>query len=139
MRPQNIRTPVQASSLKSARPGGISGTRPIEMASRTMTAMTNRMATKDIGGRSRNPNLMASQVELQMRQSATNAAMAASLARCSGIAYHRIRSSPLQLLSRSIPRQRLDRVSQRLKSHQPDVGPVMKRRKNVQPDVAMPV
>ena len=36
--------------------------------------MTNRSETKEIGGRSRNPILIASQVELQTTQSASHAA-----------------------------------------------------------------
>src|SRR5437763_5536132 len=118
-----MRTPVQASSLKSPRPGGISGTRPMEMARRTVTAMMNRIATKEIGGRSRRPSLIASHVELQIRQSATNAATAANFARFSGIVL--------------IPRQRLDRVGQSLKSHQADIGTVMEWRQNIQSNVAM--
>src|SRR2546421_1744444 len=93
-------TPVQASSLKSPWFGGSKGTRPTEIASKTITAMIKRIATNEIGGRSRSPSLIASQVELQIRQSATNAAMAASLARCSCIAYQRIGSTALQLLSK---------------------------------------
>ena len=69
----------------------------MEIARRTATAIMNRIATKEIGGRSRSPNLIASQVELQMRQSATNATIAANFARSSGIAYQRIRSRALQL------------------------------------------
>src|SRR2546430_2676600 len=37
-------------------------------------AMTNRSATKEIGGRSRNPTLIASQVELQTMQRVSQAA-----------------------------------------------------------------
>jgi hypothetical protein len=59
--------------------------------------MIKRSATNEIGGRSRSPNLIASQVELQIMQSATNAAIAASLVRRSGIDYQAIRSQPLQL------------------------------------------
>src|SRR3954452_14425858 len=71
----------------------------MEIASRTATAMMNRIAANETGGRSRRPNLMASQVELQMRQSVTNAAIAAILGRCSGIDQQRITSHALQLLS----------------------------------------
>ena len=66
---------------------------------RTTTAMIKRSATNEIGGRSRSPNLIASQVELQIMQSATKAAIAAILVRCSGIDYQAIRSRAAQLLS----------------------------------------
>ena len=116
----NMSTPVQASNLKSPRSRGSNGTRPTEIARRTTTAMMKRSATNEIGGRSRSPNLIASQVELQIMQSATKAAIAASLVLRSGIDYQAIRSRAAQLLSRLsyAPRQTLHRVRQRLESHQ---------------------
>jgi hypothetical protein len=48
-----------------------------------------------MGGRSRNPTLIASQVELQTTHSVTNAAMIEILVR-PGIAYERTGGMPLQ-------------------------------------------
>ena len=55
--------------IESARRTGSNRTRPTEIARRTATAIANRMATNEIGGRSRNPTLIASQVELQITHS----------------------------------------------------------------------
>jgi phosphoribosylformylglycinamidine synthase subunit PurS len=62
-----------------------------------MIAITNRIATKEIGGKSRRPTLIASQVELQTTQSTANAATIGNF-RGLGIAYHRISDTRLQLL-----------------------------------------
>ena len=48
---------------------GRSGTRPNETRIRTTNAIRNRMPANEIGGRSARPSLIASQVELQTRQS----------------------------------------------------------------------
>src|SRR5437763_13410651 len=45
----------------------------METAKSTIIAIRKRIATKEIGGRSRNPILMASQVELQTMQSVSHA------------------------------------------------------------------
>src|SRR6184192_3919059 len=67
-------TPVNASTTQSERRLGSNRTRPTETKTRAMIATRKRMATYEIGGKSRRPTLIASQVELQTRQSASHAA-----------------------------------------------------------------
>ena len=74
----NISTPVNARSSHSERCFGNRRTRPSDTATSTTTAITNRIATNEIGGKSRNPTLIASQVELQITHSAANAATTGS-------------------------------------------------------------
>jgi hypothetical protein len=51
----------------------------MQMASNTPAAITKRKAQNNIGGKSARPILIASQVELQIRQSAIQAAATASV------------------------------------------------------------
>jgi hypothetical protein len=55
------------------RPRGSKRVRLIETASSTKIAMKKRIATNEIGGRSRNPIFIASQVELHTMQSVSHA------------------------------------------------------------------
>src|SRR5215471_826301 len=68
-----MRIPVTARTTQSLRVRGSRWVRPIETATSTIIAMRKRIATNEIGGRSRNPILIASQVELQTRQSVSHA------------------------------------------------------------------
>src|SRR5437588_6557682 len=52
---------------------GSNRTRPTETAISTMIAIRKRIATNEIGGRSRNPILITSHVELQTTQSVSHA------------------------------------------------------------------
>ena len=84
-----------------------------------MTAMMKRIATNEIGGRSRRPNLIASQVELQMRQSATKRGDRREF---TSLFRHRLAAhqlAPLQLLSAS--RQTLFRSRALSPNHSPAI------------------
>src|SRR5439155_4675593 len=65
--------PVIASTTYSLRRSGNNRVRPIETATSTMMAIRKRIATNEIGGKSRSPILMASHVELQTIQSVSQA------------------------------------------------------------------
>src|SRR5947208_15574202 len=67
-------TPVNASTTQSERRLGSNRTRPTETKTRAMIATRKRMATYEIGGKSRRQTLIASQVELQTMQSVSHAA-----------------------------------------------------------------
>jgi hypothetical protein len=64
---------VMAKTAKSLRCCGSKRVRPIETAISTVIAIRKRIATNEIGGKSRKPTLMASQVELQTTQSVNHA------------------------------------------------------------------
>src|SRR5690349_11186718 len=68
-----MRIPVIANTKSSLRPKGSKRVRPIETANSTTIATRKRIATNENGGRSRNPILIASQVELQTTHSVTHA------------------------------------------------------------------
>src|SRR6266446_9125841 len=68
-----MRIPVIARTTYSPRHSGNNRVRPIETATSTMMAIRKRIATNEIGGRSRRPILMASHVELQTTHSVNQA------------------------------------------------------------------
>src|SRR5215471_18376116 len=68
-----MRIPVMARTVYSLRRRGSKRVLPTERASSTPIAIKNRIATNEIGGRSRNPILIASHVELQTTQSVSHA------------------------------------------------------------------
>src|SRR5438093_5212396 len=68
-----MRTPVIARTTYSPRCSGNNRVRPIETATSTVIAIKKRIATNEIGGKSRSPILMASHVELQTIQSVSHA------------------------------------------------------------------
>src|SRR6267143_3188397 len=69
-----MRIPVIARTTYSPRRSGNNRVRPIETATSTVKAIKKRIATNEIGGKSRSPILMASHVELQTIQSVSHAA-----------------------------------------------------------------
>src|ERR1051325_1278291 len=69
----------------------------METATSTAIAITKRMATNEIGGKSRSPILIASHVELHTMQSTRYAVASANFVDCFGIAYQRIADSSLQI------------------------------------------
>src|SRR5207247_8391292 len=68
-----MRIPVIARTTYSLRRSGNNRVGPIETAMSTMMAIRKRIATNEIGGKSRSPILIASHVELQTIQSVTHA------------------------------------------------------------------
>src|SRR5206468_996051 len=68
-----MRIPVIARTTYSPRHSGNNRVRPIETATSTVMAIRKRIATNEIGGKSRSPILMASHVELQTTQSVSQA------------------------------------------------------------------
>src|SRR5260370_29642886 len=68
-----MRIPVIARTTYSPRHSGNNRVRPIETATSAVMAIRKRIATNEIGGKSRSPILMASHVELQTIQSVSHA------------------------------------------------------------------
>src|SRR5438270_3237610 len=68
-----MRIPVIARTTYSPRHSGNNRVRPIETATSAVMAIRKRIATNEIGGKSRSPILMASQVELQTTHSVNHA------------------------------------------------------------------
>src|SRR5213083_286940 len=69
-----MRTPVIARTTYSPRHSGNNRVRPIETATSAVIAIRKRIATNEIGGKSRSPILIASHLELQAMQCVRHAA-----------------------------------------------------------------